>query len=405
MSSPDGIPGLRARLARYPEQRYPSQHAATALQLGLALAGAGQLTEAEANLAAASRLLDPERMPAEAAAAANAWGAVLRMAGRPAEAAAAFRRAAEGFLVAERAADRGAALFNLGLVQREGDDPDAALAALTEARPLLPGSAGTATAVAREIGVTLLTLGRLDDAATELTESVRLAEAAADPAALGWAANALGLTELARGRPDDAAVAFRDAAAAHPRTIRPDGFATAQANLALALERSAAPTRSRFAARQALATPGAPEPVRRQATELLNRIGDDPGVILAILDEEPPAGWPAVLRQELAVWTTTTERDRHRLARAWLAGVTGRPDAAEVMEHWLGAVLELPPAGTTVVLDALMRAVAAADEPVGERLRNLVARALPRYPIPQWTRLSALLDRAAVAAGVPAGWG
>ncbi|MDQ6873671.1 MAG: hypothetical protein M3042_01205, partial [Actinomycetota bacterium] len=78
MSSPDGIPGLRARLARYPEQRYPSQHAATALQLGLALAGAGQLAEAERNLAAASRLLDPARMPAEAAAAANAWGAVLR---------------------------------------------------------------------------------------------------------------------------------------------------------------------------------------------------------------------------------------------------------------------------------------------------------------------------------------
>lgn len=405
MTAPASIADLLARVRRYPEARYPVQHATAQLHLGVALAAIGRLAEAERSLASATRLFDPQRMPGPAAAAANAWGAALRMAGRHAEAAVAFTRAARGFATADQPADRGAALFNLALVQRECGDAEAALTAFGEARPLLPQGPSTAATLAREIGVTLMTLGRLEAAHTELTDAVALSEQAGEPVTMGAAANALGLTELALGRPDAATRAFRVAAGAHPRTVRPDGFATAQANLGLALEQQGSVARALFAARQALATPGAPEPVRRQAQELIGRLGDDPGGVFAVLDDEAAAGRPAILRAELAVWTTAADKDRQRLAEAWVHGVHERPDAVECVEIWLGAVLELPPASTSLVLDALMRAAAAGDDALRDRLRHLVARALPRYPLPQWTRLGHLLDRAALGAGLPAGWG
>src|SRR5215212_11475176 len=90
----EAIEELEERLARFPPERYPVQHATAQFHLGVALANAGRPAEAERALHVAARLFAPDRLPTEHAKATNALGAALRLAGRLDEAAAAFSRAA-----------------------------------------------------------------------------------------------------------------------------------------------------------------------------------------------------------------------------------------------------------------------------------------------------------------------
>ncbi|TQM11096.1 tetratricopeptide repeat protein [Pseudonocardia kunmingensis] len=247
---------LRARLARYPADRYPIQHATASFHLGFALTEAGRFIDAERALAVAAELFDPDRMPAEHAKALNARGAALRAAGLPDAAAGCFQRASAAFAALGQPLEHGAALFNLGLARRDlGEDPIEDFRRAQE--QLDPDRVPAhASAAARELGAALLTAGRSAEAAPVLAEAIALADRGGDLAGLGAAANTLGLVHLALGATAEAIEVLHSAVGAHPRTVRPDGHAMAKANLALAHERAGDTVRARLAARQALGFPG-----------------------------------------------------------------------------------------------------------------------------------------------------
>lgn len=391
---------LKERLAHYPVDRYPMQHATACFHLGVALTNAGRPGDAEPVLAAAMRLFGSAELGTEQAKAANALGAARRMAGRPAEAAHCFRLAAEAFAAGGCAREQGAALFNLGLVTGDlGADP---LELFEQARALLPARElpAYAAAVARETGAARLARGEVEAARAALQEARELAGTAADLSGFGAASNLLGLVHLAAGRFAEAVAAFRDACGAHPRSVRPAEFAMAKANLALAYEHTGDTPRARLAAGQALAVTAAPVPVHDQATAVLDRIGRPLGALLDVLDVEPAERWPVVLREELLVWAEAPEGGSASAARAWVAGVLARPRAGpELVAAWLGAVLELPPEAMATAVDVLL-----GSEDV-ELLRPLVSRAMARFPIPQWQRLAATFDRLAAEHRLAGSWG
>jgi hypothetical protein len=62
---------------------------------------------------------------------------------------------------------------------------------------------------------------------------------------------------------------------------------------------------------------------------------------------------------------------------------------------------ELLADATDRVLAAVVRGAGAADPQAAARLRAQVARALPRFHLPQWQRLEQSLDRLASEAGQP----
>ena len=396
---------LRRRLERHPADRYPVQHATARFHLGVALAGAGRLDEAEEHLAAACRLFPADGMPAEHAKAANGWAAVLRLLGRPAEAAATFAVAASMFERAGLALEQGAAVFNLGLAERErggGGVEDA----FRRARALLdpervPAQAGAA---ARELGAALLAAGRLDEAVACLREAVELAGRAGDGPGLAGAANVLGVAHLALGDAGAAAESLEQSVAASPRSVRPGGYAMAKANLALADEARGRTAQARLAAQQALGTPGAPAPVQAQAADVLARLGDGPGAVWAVLDDLPPGRWPAVVRDELARWVDAGPQRRASEAAAWVRGQARRAGAGEdLAEVLLGALVELAPAAMETVIDSVVAAAAAAaDGP--ETFVAPCSRAMARFPVPQWMRLRDRFERASADAGLDAAW-
>jgi tetratricopeptide (TPR) repeat protein len=398
---------LERRLARYPPERYPVQHATIQFHLGVALGDAGRLPEAERALDAALRLFHPDRLPAEHAKATNARGAVLRLGGRPAEAAAAFRSAAAAFAAAGLPVDEGAALFNLGLVQRELGDGDAAAASFALARERLdPRTAPAgAAAAARELGATLLGAGRLGAAREALEAALALARRADDQAGLGAAANVLGLTHLAAGRPAEAVEAFRTAVAAHPRSLRPGEFAMAKANLALAHERAGDQARARLAAVQAAGTPAAAEPVRLQAEGVLGRVDRRPGAILDVLDLEPVDGWAVAVREELARWLDADPEERRAEAGAWVDGQLARPAAGGDLAHaLLAALLELPGEAMDRLIGATLEALDRRDEAAAARFRSQLSGAMARFHVPQWQRLADRFNRAAALLGQEPSW-
>lgn len=396
---------LTARLARYPADRYPVQHATTSFHLGSALTEAGRFADAERALAVAADLFDPDRMPGERAKALNARGAALRAAGLPAAAAGCFAEAAASFERLGRRLEHGAALFNLGLARRElGEDgvPEFARARTQLDADRVPGHAAAA---ARELGASLLTAGRSDEAAPVLAEAIALADRAGDLAGLGAAANTLGLVHLALGRPDEAVTALRTAVGAHPRTSRPDGHAMARANLALAHERAGDAVRARLSARQALGVPGVPEPVRSTAAGVLARLGEGPGRLLDVLDLEPDDQWPVLVREELVRWADASPGDRAVEARELVAGVLQRrATAAELVAAWLGGLLEMPPVAMESLAGDVVTALLAHDAVQVERFRSLVARGCARFYFPQMNRLTALFEEVAARRGGPASW-
>lgn len=403
----DALETLRERLARYPADRYPVQHATAAFHLGHQQLSRGHLPAAESALRVATSLFDPEQLPAEHAVAANLLGVTLREARRPVEAAEQFRVAAAGFAAHGQPADHGAARFNLGLVQREvGLDAEAAaefehaLAVFVQTEQWR-----SAAAASRELGAALLAAGDADRAAEVLVEAVRLAREHGDAAAAGAAYNTLGLAELALDRADEAAVTFAEAAAAHARTVRPEEYAMAKGNLALALERCNEPAAARLAARQAVGVRQAAPAVRAQAAAVLDRLGGTDGDdLVPVLRSASPGRWPAMLREELLRWADDDPPERVRAVRAWIASVLDADVAGEVVATWVGALLELPPEQLRTVVAGTLDAVADLPPAAADRFRSLTSRGMARFPLPQWQRLAGIFERAAAESGRPGGW-
>lgn len=396
---------LTARLARYPVDRYPIQHATARFHLGSALTEAGRFDEAERELAVAAELFGPQRMPAEHAKALNARGAALRAAGRPGAATGCFTEAVAAFAVLGQPLEHGAALFNLGLTRREvGQEP---VEAFRRARELLDPERvpAYAAAAARELGAALFSAGRSAEAAPILAEAVALADRGGDLAGLGAAANTLGLVHLVQDRAKEAVEILRTAAGAHPRTVRPEGHAMAKANLALAHEQDGDAVRARLAARQALGVPGAPEPVVTVAAAVLARLGEEPGRLLDVLDDELADEWPALVREELRRWADAWPEDRAADAEAFVAGVLDRPrTGAELVVTWLGALLELPPAAMRALATEAVVALREQDVDRVERFRSWVARGCARFHVPQMDRLTRLFEEIAGRTGGPTSW-
>ncbi len=384
---------LEQRLARYDAARYPIQHATTRFHLGVVLADAGRVEEAIESLASAAELFDPDALPVEHAKAVNALGAALRLAGDVESAGASFERAAGLFESSNLEPEQGAALFNLGLVRRERD-PVAAAGCFRRAAALLTG--GQEAAAARELGATLLALGELDEATRTLEKAVELAEGG-DATGYGGALNALGLARLAEGRLQGAVDAFRQAAAAHPRAVRPAEFAMAKANLALAHEQRGDAPRARLAARQALGVADPPVPVAVQSAAVLERIGGATAHDLQlVLDLEPQASWEGIVREELARSVEAPPAERQEDSATWIDG-----SSVERTETWLGCLLELPPESMESLVRSALEALGSRDALAKERFHADVSRAAARFHVPQLLRLEEVFRRIAAELGEP----
>lgn len=411
MSTADLLDELSARLDRYPAERYPVQHATAQFHLGSALAGLGRLDEARRALTLARTLFAADRMPVEHAKVRNALGALARMAGRLDEAEAEFSAAAQEFARQGLRAERGAAEFNLGLLRRDRHDDEAALPALRLARELFDPhqTPAESAAAAREIAACLLTLGRPDEAKDLLAEAAPLAARAGDAAGFGAIANLSGLAALALDDPPGAVESLTAALAAQPRSVRPAEHAMVKANLALAHERGSAPARARLAAAQALAVPEAAEPVKALAAAILSRVGASACALPAVLDETGQDHWPALLRDELTRWADLPDDTRADAAAAWVAAVTERPTVMVEWTHaWLGALLELPGPVVAILVGASadgLAALARDDHDTVETFREVLCRAMVRFPDPQWMRLRGLFTAAATERGLAGSWG
>ncbi len=403
----DTVAVLREHLRRYTVERQPLQHATAQFHLGGALLQQGELDEAEASYSIAAAVFAARGAHPEQAKALNGLGATLRAADRLDLAVRALQHAAAGLATAGLTLEEGAARYNLGLVMRESGRPRAAADALQRARALLdpatvPAQAATA---ARELGTTLLELGELAAAQTTLTEAVELADRSGDQAGLGAAANTLGLSRLADGRPARAVDAFRTATAANPRGARPQEFAMAKANLACAHEQAHEPARARLAARQALAPPGVPAPVRAQATGVLERLGADSSDLRAVLETDSPEARLALVREELTRIADADAAGRAIDMRDWIEAITASAmDPADVAELWLGGLLELPPDRLKGLVSAAVVACVGIDAEVRESFREAVVRGMVRFHVPQWMRLQDTFSQAADAVGDPGPW-
>lgn len=398
---------LRSLLLRYRADRFPVEHATTQFHLGTAFIEAGRLDAAASVLRASAELFDREQLPVEQAKAMNMLGAASRMAGRLEEAAEAFDRAAQLFEAHTRPLERGAAVFNLGLIRRELGDIDAASGCFQQALELFDdgGRPGQVSAAARELGMSEFTAGRLDAARKALERALEVAEEAGDHPGLGAAANPLGLVELALGRTDAAIKAFQHAIGANPRSLRAEGYAMAKANLALAYEQADDKVRARLAARQALATPAAPAPVREQSAAVLARLGGGPGDLLALLDEEPQERWSPLIREELLRWLDIEAAERRAESRAWVEGVLARPAVSlDLFEAWLGMLLELPPGAMETLIRSTIEALRGRDPESVERFRSHVEQGMVRFHIPQWDRLRVTFNRLASELGEELVW-
>ncbi|CAN5689420.1 hypothetical protein BH24ACT26_BH24ACT26_02600 [soil metagenome] len=386
----DPIAALQQRLIAYPTDRYPIQHATSQFHLGVLLTNAQRFEEATSALRSALEIFDPQRLPVEHAKALIALGASLRGAGRADEASLSFRRAAGLFRAEGLVLEEGAAWFNLGLVHADSGERERAVEHFSRARELLDESRvpAQAAAAARELGATLVAIARPLEAQPVLAEAVALAERVGDLGGLGAAANALGLARLAAGDARAAIEAFETATAANPRRVRPEGFAIARCNLALAYRRQEQAARARLAARQALAVPGAPAAVVRQASSILADLGGRGGDLIEVLDDEPVERWLRIVGQELVRWTDIDASERRAEASSWIDGQLARPPAAaELSEALLGALLELPPDDMSAVIRGVLEALADKPRSARERFVSITSGTMARFPIPQWTRL------------------
>lgn len=403
----EAVDALRARLDRCPADRYPIQRATMAFHLGTTLISGGGADEAVSWLQEASRLFPRDAMPVEHAKAIMMLGVALRDTGAWEGAADHFARAAEVFAAAGQELEEAASRHNLGLALRDGGHlTEAAHAFATALATFAAADArAQATMAARELGSVQLATGDLTEAVGSLEQAVDLALRAGDRAALGAAANALGVAHLAADQPDRARAAFEDALGAHPRTIRPAEHAMARSNLALACDRAGRGAHAVLAARQALAVVEVDAEVVAQATDVLERLGDDAAALVRVLEAEPSDRHVAILRSELAR-VAAVPADRARHDRAWveaLAEDAGR--APGWAEAWLEVVLEQPPEAFMETVRGTVAAVAALGPDDAAAVRHAVSRAMVRFHVPQWTRLREAFDAEAARIGVEGGWG
>lgn len=395
---------LRTRLLHYRADRHPREHATTQFHLGTTLIEAGRFEQAEAALRTAAKMFDPEDSPVEHATAINMLGVTLREDGRPGEAAEHFTRAAELFGANDKRLEQGAALYNRGLVCHATGETEDAATCFTRALEIFDDARqrSRASAAARELGATLLATNRLAEATDALERATELARRADDHPALGAAANALGLARLGTGDAEGAVEALRTAVGANPRTIRPDGYAMAQANLALAYEEAGDPPRARLAAQQALAMPEAAPAVTDQAKDLLDRLGRSPEDVLVVFDDLPQAQWPPVeARAELIRLVDTDGDERRTHAGAWIDGQLARGgDGPALAAAWLEMLLELPTESMTTLVRSTLQALADRDAETREKFRSQVSRAMVRFHIPQWKRTQEIFESLAEEVGL-----
>ncbi len=399
---------LADRLARYPVERYPVQHATTQFHLGSALLHAGDTAAALEALTVARQVFAAAGMGLETAKATIMLGVGLRTAGRLEEATEAFTTAGDVLAVLDQPGEQAAAAYNLGLVLQDRGDLDGAHAAWSRARDLflVAGYPAQAGAAARDHGGSLLTRGDVAAAVPLLEEAVALAERAGDDAGIAAAANVLGLAHLAAHDPSSAVAALRRGLAFAPRSVRSADHAMIKANLALAYEQAGDSARARLAALQASAVAGAAPPVRAQAHEVLSRLPGRPSEdLLAVLDEEDPEQWVAVVREEVLRATELPAAERRTLVGGFLDGVLARPHSSYALAQTLLAVaLELPPRPYTLLIESVVAACAGRSDEEADRLRAVLGSALARFAMPQWQRLAASLNAAAEASGQPATW-
>lgn len=410
--SPEGVDvdleALRSRLLRYAPQQYPVQHSVTQFHLGVVLLQAGQAAEAVLSLSAARSGFAATGLALELAKAVNMHGVALREVGDLAAAAEAFQAAAADFAELDQPLEEAAASYNQGLVQRLLGETGPAQSALRRAMELF-GAANLplqGAAAARELGTLQLTDGRLDEAISVLSDAVDRARTVGDATGTGAAANTLGLAYLAADALDDAVTAFRAAATAHPRSVRPGEHAMAKANLALAYERKADHSRARLAASQAMAVAAIPGPVRQQAKAALARLPPATGAeLFDVLEDEPDDRWPTVLRDEVTRWGDCRPADRAEVAGHWVDGVLRRSGRGpELTEAFLNALLELPPAAYERIVEAIVRTTGERSDATAERFRAVTRSGMARFPVPQWQRMAATFNRAAENSGNHAGW-
>ncbi len=398
---------LRSRLLTYRADRFPVEHAVAQFHLGTTLIEAGNPEGALPMLRSSADLFERQGMPVEQAKAKNMLGAALRAAGRLDEAADTFAVAGHLFEANSQPLERGAALFNLGLVRRDLGDLDAAAECFRQAGGLFDdgGRAAQASASARELGTSEFAAGRLDAARKALERATELAQKAGDHAGLGAAANPLGIVELASGRTEAAIEAFKGALGANPRSLRPEGYSMAKANLALAYEQANHAPRARLAARQALATPAAPAPVREQAGGVISRLGKGSGDLLAVLNEEPQDRWPVLIREELLRWVEVDADERRAESGAWVEGVLARPEVGvELAQAWLEVLLEMPPGAMEALICSTIETLRGRDPEQARRFRDHVSRAMARFHIPQWDRLRETFNRLSRELGEEPAW-
>lgn len=404
----EALEALRGQLETYDPDRYPVQHATARFHLGTMLIQTGRPDEAARHLRRASELFPLDGLAVEQAKTTNMLGVALRDLGRPEAAAEAFERAAGILSEQDQRLEAAAARYNHGLVLVELGDASGAEEAFGSARTtfVAAGALGQAAAAGRELGALLLEAGKLERAADVLAEAVEHAADAGEQAVLGAAANTLGLVQLEAGDHAAARRAFEDAAGGHPRSVRPEGYAMARANLALACERDGHPARARLAARQALGSPSVPEPVAEQARQVLARLEDEPGDLHAVLAEEPPEAWSGLLRAELRRLADAAGEERARHAASWVAGQLERSEAAtDLAEAYLEVLLELPPESMESLIAALVTATGERDQQEAERFRRTTARAMARFHVPQLMRLRDAFNRLAAESGEREGWG
>ena len=396
------------KLARYPVDRYPVQHATTQFHLGSALLQAGRTAPALEALTVAGQVFARAGMAVETGKATVMLGVALRGAGRLEEAAEAFTAAGQVLAAAGAPAEQAAAAYNLGLVLQDRRDLDGARAAWERARELFlaAGHPAQAGAAARDHGASLLSSGDVPAALALLEQAAALAERAGDDPGTAAAANVLGLAHLAAGDAVSAVAVLRRALAFVPRTVRPADHAMVKANLALAHEQAGNASRARLAALQVAAVPSAAAPVRAQAQQVLSRLpGDASSDLLSVLDGEAREQWVATVREEVVRAAELPEAERRGLVRGFLDGVLARPEASYALaETLLSVVLELPPRSYALLVEAIVAASAARPEDEDERLHAVLGSAMARFATPQWQRLAASLNAAAEAAGQPATW-
>lgn len=380
------IAGLRLRLERWPEDRFPIKNAGLRHGLGVALAREGDHVGAVIQMRQAIALY--EGLPVERATVQNDLGAVLREIGDHAGARECFAEALAGLRSQGSNLAAGSAAFNLGLVLAETGSRSDAMAAFRQALAAFdpekyPTEAG---AILRELGAAMVVDGDSGDALDVLSRAVELAAVGGDRPGLAASANTLGLAYLAEGKTLEATAAFSESASANPESIRPEGFAMAKANLALAYEANGELDRARLVARQAAAVPMAPKVVIEQAQELLGRLGENAD-LHAILDSEPATEWVAVLRDEIQRWHRLPSLALSNESAKWLEGLRTRPGLAiERLAALFDVVLELPSDAMGRLLRALAQS-ARSNPDGGERFVILARRSSARFRIPQMQRL------------------